>query len=305
MFLNNIYYSIKPIIPRRLQILIRREIIHHKLSKNGHIWPIDPEAATSPQGWQGWPNNKKFALILSHDVDTQKGHNKCHKLMEIEESLGFKSSFYFVPERYRVSKDLRNDLVDRGFEVGVHGLKHDGKLFSNKEIFQKRAIKINQYLKEYKAVGFRSPSMHHNLDWIHELNLKYDASTFDTDPFEPQSDGVGTIFPFWVEGASNQRGYVELPYTLAQDFTLFILMREKTIDIWKKKLDWVAENGGMALLNTHPDYMSFSKDKMGAEEYPVDYYIELLKYIQNRYDGDYYHVLPKEIAQFWEENMIR
>jgi len=303
MFLNNIFYIIKPIIPRRLQIFIRQEVVCYKRSKNYHHWPIDPKSGTPPQGWQGWPNNKKFALILSHDVDTQKGHDKCYQLMEIEESLGFRSSFNFVPERYRVSKDLRNDLVDRGFEVGVHGLKHDGKLFSNKEIFQKRAIKINQYLKEYKAVGFRSPSMHHNLDWIHELNLKYDASTFDTDPFEPQSDGVGTIFPFWVKGTSNQNGYVELPYTLAQDFTLFILMRERTVDIWKKKLDWIAQNGGMALLNTHPDYMSFNKDKPGVEEYPVEYYSEFLKYIKSKYNGEYYHALPKDIAHLWYEKM--
>jgi len=25
--------------------------------------------------------------------------------------------------------------------------------------------------------------MHHNLEWIGELNVKYDLSTFDTDPF--------------------------------------------------------------------------------------------------------------------------
>jgi hypothetical protein len=48
------------------------------------------------------------------------------------------------------------------------------------------------------------------------------------------------------------RGYVELPYTLPQDFTLFTVMREKDIDIWKKKLDWIVEKGGMALLITHP-----------------------------------------------------
>jgi len=47
-------------------------------------------------------------------------------------------------------------------------------------------------------VGFRAPAMHDNLEWISELNLEYDLSTFDTDPFEPQSDGVGTIFPFKV-----------------------------------------------------------------------------------------------------------
>ena len=38
---------------------------------------------------------------------------------------------------------------------------------------------------------------------------------------------------------------------------LFILMKEKNINIWKQKLDWIAEHGVMALMNTHPDYMNF------------------------------------------------
>jgi hypothetical protein len=30
-------------------------------------------------------------------------------------------------------------------------------------------------------------------------------STFDTDPFEPQPDGMGTIFPFWVPNQDPQK----------------------------------------------------------------------------------------------------
>lgn len=304
MNLNNIFYKIKPLIPRWLQLSLRRQIVNYKRKKYSHMWPIDPDAGIPPKGWSGWLDNKKFSLILTHDVDTQKGHDRCYQLMDIEESLGFRSSFNFVPERYIVSKSLRSDLVKRGFEVGVHGLKHDGKLFSNKEVFQARAIKINRYLKEYNAVGFRSPAMHHNLDWLHELNIKYDASTFDTDPFEPQSDGAGTIFPFWVQGTANKSGYVELPYTLVQDFTLLILMKEKTIDIWKKKLDWIALKGGMVLLNTHPDYMRFNEGKLEMEEYLIAYYKEFLIYIKNKYKDQYWHVLPRDIAYFWTKNMV-
>src|SRR4029079_8065841 len=112
----------------------------------------------------------------------------------------------------------------------------------------------NGYLQEWGAVGFRSAFMFHKLDWLHDLNILYDASTFDTDPFEPQPDGVNTIFPFWTAGSFG-RGYVELPYTLAQDSTLFLVLRERGPEIWKQKLDWIAAHGGMALLNTHPDYM--------------------------------------------------
>jgi hypothetical protein len=141
--------------------------------------------------------------------------------------------------------------------------------------------------------------MHHNLEWIHDLNIEYDASTFDTDPFEPQSDGVGTIFPFVVRGNGAQRDYVELPYTLPQDFTLFVLMRERSIDIWKRKLNWICENGGMALVNTHPDYMNFEGGNPGLLEYSCEHYGNLLKYIQNQFINQCWHVSPCEMARFW------
>lgn len=296
-----IYYQLKPFIPRRLQIFLRGKVINRKRLLCQDIWPIDKRSATPPEGWSGWPDGKRFALILTHDVETKKGHDKCRDLMKMEQELGFCSSFNFVPERYDVSPELRRYVTDNGFEVGVHGLYHDGDYYKSREIFQKRAVKINHYLKEWDAVGFRSPAMYHNLDWIHDLNIEYDASTFDTDPFEPQSDGMGTIFPFWVSSNSSQSGYVELPYTLPQDFTLFVLMKEKTVDIWKKKLDWITEHGGMALFITHPDYISFNGGKLGPEEYPTEYYREFLEYIKSEYEDRYWHVLPKEIALFWAD----
>jgi len=142
--------------------------------------------------------------------------------------------------------------------------------------------------------------MYHDLEMLHDLNIEYDASTFDTDPFEPQPDGMGTIFPFLVPGSKGQNSYVELPYTLPQDFLIFILMKERNIDIWKKKLDWIAENGGMALLIAHPNYMSFNENTC-FEEYPVRYYTEFLEYVKSRYKGEYWHALPREVSRFWTD----
>ena len=73
-------------------------------------------------------------------------------------------------------------------------------------------------------------------------------------------------------------------------------MEQKNVDIWKKKLDWIAANHGMALINVHPDYMNFAKKKNGLEEYPARYYQQFLEYIKERYAGEYWHVLPKEMA---------
>jgi hypothetical protein len=298
MLTHRIYYFLKPFIPRSLQIMLRRQAVLRKRELYRHIWPIDDKADKPPEGWMGWPEGEKFALVLMHDVDTEKGHRKCYELMGLEESMGFRSSFNFVPERYDVSPNLRRDLVKRGFEVAVHGLKHDGKLFLSRNGFREQAIRINNYLKEWGSSGFVSPSMIRNLDWMHELAIKYDSSTFDTDPFEPQPDGVRTIFPFWVQNGSKSKGFVELPYTLPQDFTLFVLMQERNIDIWEEKLDWIVAKKGLALLVTHPDYMSFGA-RPKLDEYPVEYYVKFLRNIKSKYDGQFFHVLPKDIASFW------
>jgi hypothetical protein len=89
-----------------------------------------------------------------------------------------------------------------------------------------------------------------------------------------------------------------LPYTLPQDFTLFILMREKDTSIWKRKLEWIAEKGGMALLNVHPDYLNFDGRGLGKEEYPASYYRGFLEFVKQRFEGIYWHALPCDVARF-------
>lgn len=299
MLLTKAYYTFKFLIPRPLQIQLRRYYVNRKQLQHTETWPIDHNADKPPEGWAGWPDGKKFSLVLTHDVDKAKGLNKSYQLAEIEERLGFRSSFNFIAGDYPVPAVLRQHLTDRGFEIGVHGLHHNGNPFRSESYFKMQAIEIKRYLKEWGSVGFRSPSMYHDLELLHHLDIEYDASTFDTDPFEPQPDGMGTIFPFWVPNRNHQRGYVELPYTLPQDFLLFVIMQERNIDIWKKKLDWIVDQGGMALLNVHPDYMNFDKNP-SFEEYPARRYVGFLDYIKSQYKDQYWHILPREMARWWK-----
>lgn len=295
------FYQLKPFIPRGVQLALRRGFVRLIHGRKRDVWPIDEKASDPPPGWKGWPEGKRFALILTHDVDTAQGQGKCVALARMEEALGFRSSFNFVPRRYQVSSSLREFLTGRGFEVGVHGLYHDGKYFDSNEVWRERASLINQYLKDWNAVGYRTPSMLHELDRFHDLDIRYDASTFDTDPFEPNADAAKTIFPFWVPSETSRRGgYLELPYTLPQDFTVFILLREKTIDLWKRKLDWIVNKGGMALVNSHPDYMNFSGGTLSREEYPATIYRDFLEYVAKTYGGQYWHGLPRETCDHWD-----
>ena len=303
MVLAKAYYVCKPLIPKRLRVELRRIRASYKRRTCAHSWPIDENTAVPPENWPGWPDAKRFAVVLTHDVEGTLGLNRVERLAHLEAQYGFRSSFNFVPEgEYRVPEALRLALEQSGFEVGIHGLKHDGGLYRSHAEFSRRAARIRKYQQDWKVSGFRSPFMHHNLEWIHELGMEYDASTFDTDPFEPQPDGAGTIFPFWVPNSTGG-GYVELPYTLVQDYNLFTILQEKTIDVWKRKLDWVASQGGMVLINTHPDYASFDGHKKSYDEYPVSHYADLLAYVLEKHRGAFWHALPRDVARFYRRTI--
>jgi hypothetical protein len=302
MKLLDLYYLLKPAIPHAMRMRLRAHVALWQRRRAKTTWPINPSTAQPPAWWSGWPEGKKFAFVLTHDVEGRKGLDRCHRLAELEMNLGFRSSYNFVPEgEYDLSASLRSFLVEHGFEVGVHDLHHDGTLYRSRTAFSAGAHRINEYLDRWQAVGFRSAFMLHNLEWLKELDVLYDASTFDTDPFEPQPDSANTIFPFWV-GRPDGSGYVELPYTLAQDSTLYLVLGETTTDIWKRKLEWVAQNGGMALVNVHPDYMAFG-ERAGRGQYPATLYEEFLSHVSARYGDDAWFALTREVASFTRESL--
>ena len=297
-----LYYRLKPYLPAVFRLALRRAWAKSRPAKETLHWPICEAAGAPPPGWPGWPDNKQFAFVLTHDVEGVTGLNKCRKLMQLNQRLGFRASFNFVPEgEYRLEQDIRTELEENGFEVGVHDLRHDGFLYRSRESFSRDARRINDYLKAWSAQGFRSGLMHHRLNWLGDLEVLYDASTFDTDPYEPQPDGMKTIFPFWIPTNSPSGGYVELPYTLVQDYNLFIVLQRKTIDVWKQKLDWVAARGGMALVIVHPDYINFDNSWKVRGEYPVALYEELLAYVNERYGDSCWPALPREVAAYAQQ----
>jgi hypothetical protein len=310
--LLRLYYTLKPYLPLRLRYWLRGVRARRLRIRHSDTWPIDPASAARPPGWQGWPEGKQFAFVLTHDVEGPVGYDKVRAVAALEEKLGFRSAFHFVPEgTYTVSLEFRQELTRRGFEVGVHDLHHDGSLYASAESFRQQAPRINHYLRDWNARGFRAGFMFHNLEWISAyLECEYDLSTFDTDPFEPQPEGVRTIFPFFATGArisdqwsvvSSQpnpelKPLVELPYTLPQDSTLFLILGETAPRIWLEKLDWIAKHGGMALVNVHPDYLRLRPDDDPRSTYPLSHYEALLNHVNTKYSGSVWKALPREVA---------
>jgi glycosyltransferase involved in cell wall biosynthesis len=93
---------------------------------------------------------------------------------------------------------------------------------------------------------------------------------------------------------------VELPYTLPQDSTLFLILKETSPDIWLRKLDWVAERGGMALINVHPDYVCMDGEQLSRRTFPVANYRQLLDRVRQRYGESCWRPLPGELATWYK-----
>jgi hypothetical protein len=137
-------------------------------------------------------------------------------------------------------------------------------------------------MEAWGAVGFRSPSVRRNAAWMHELPCLYDSSFPDTDPFEADPGGCCSIHPFFFGDV------VELPITLDQDFTVFELLRRRSIGLWTQKARWIARHHGLVNVIVHPDYMNVER---------LSLYDEFLAFLAAREDA--WHALPRAAAEWW------
>jgi peptidoglycan/xylan/chitin deacetylase (PgdA/CDA1 family) len=287
------YYRLRSIIPLPIRQLLQRyrSVEQTRDWYLAHCFERSLAAACKLAGESGlhtihpWPHGARFAFVPTHDVETAEGMRRIERIANLEEDLGFRSSWNVVPHKYRVDRGLVRDLQARGFEIGVHGYNHDGKLFTSRAAFDSRVSAINAALNDFGAVGFRAPMVHRNLQWMQALDIEYDASCFDTDPYQAMPGGIGSVWPF-IAGR-----FVELPYTLPQDHTLFIALGERDCRIWKAKFDHVTRLGGMALLITHPDYLD-----PGPR---LDAYRGLLEHAREA-EG-VWQALPRQVAAWWRE----
>jgi hypothetical protein len=94
-----------------------------------------------------------------------------------------------------------------------------------------------------------------------------------------------------------------MPYTLPQDSTMFLVLQETSPEIWLRKLDWIVQHSGMALVNVHPDYLHFPGEPASSQAYPVEFYKKLLQCAREKYSGSVWHALPKQVAAFCKATM--
>ncbi len=288
-----VYYRLRSLIPSPVRRLLQRcravrQAPDWYLPREFHLALCEAIAKAGDEGVPTiypWPDGQRFAFVPTHDVETAEGWKNIEHIAKIEEEFGIRSSWNIVPYKYPVDMGLIRDLQSRGFEVGVHGYNHDGKLFTSRAIFDRRLPAMNAALAKFCVSGFRAPMVHRNLEWLQSLEIDHDGSYFDVDPYQAMPGGVGGVWPF-IAGR-----FVELPYTLPQDHTLFVALHERDGRIWHEKLNYVAALGGLALVVTHPDYLD--------NELRVDAYRRLLGRVR-----EFDHVwctLPQDVAVWWRE----
>jgi peptidoglycan/xylan/chitin deacetylase (PgdA/CDA1 family) len=301
--LLDLYYQVRPLMPRSIQLALRRGYSRIQRKQPFPAWPVEPilvdlanqELTRILEARPGlsfpmvsyWPAGKEAAIVLTHDVETAVGVANIVRVREVERKYGLVSSWNFVPERYWFDHVLLREITDEGCELGVHGLYHDGRLFSSLEVFNERRPHINRYLRDWGSVGFRSPALHRRVEWLPLIEAEYDSSFPDTDPFEPQPGGCCSIFPFELGRM------IELPVTMPQDHTLFEILGQKDISVWKQKAEWIISNHGMVLVLVHPDYMVKPEN--------LARYEELLAYLAGR--SDCWYALPRDVARWWRKRL--
>jgi peptidoglycan/xylan/chitin deacetylase (PgdA/CDA1 family) len=293
------FYRVKPHVPRWLQLAARRGYAARQARRATLGWPIEPALVAEQQrriaaelarrGAESvpvlnlWPDGCRFAFILTHDVEGPAGIANIDRVLEVERRHGLVSSWYVVAEDYDIPADLFPRLRAAGCEVGLHGVTHDCSLFSSRRQFDAQLPRIHRYLREWGAVGFRSPALHRNAAWMPELGCVYDSSYPDTDPFQPQPGGCRSVLPFFLGEL------LELPLTLVQDHTLFEILRRCSSDLWIEKSDWLIEHHGLVNVLVHPDYL--------LEQERLDVYEELLTHLVAQPGG--WPARACDVAAWW------
>ena len=234
-----------------------------------------------------WPDGASGCLILTHDVETAAGRDFVPSLMDLDQSRGFKASFQNVPEkRYEFTDDYVNEIRGRGFEFNIHDLNHDGRLFEEKAEFLRRAKKINGYVKKYGAHGFRAGAMYRNQDWFDAFEFSYDMSVPNVAHLEPQRGGCCTVMPYFIGKI------LELPLTATQDYSVFQILNNYSIDLWKEQVDQIRRRNGLISFITHPDYLIESRARAVYESL-----LDHLREICDRHS--IWEALPGEVDRWW------
>jgi hypothetical protein len=303
--LARLYYFVRPALPFVARNYLKRFHLKGWENQTFPRWPVDcsvdnvtaqilqlaiqsQASGRVPFIWF-WPEGASSCAIMTHDVETELGKGFCSNLMDIDDSFGVKASFQIVPEeRYCVSPQFLASIRERGFEVVVHDLNHDGHLYKDRDQFLLRAAKINAYRKKYGTDGFRAAVLYRKQLWYDALQFSYDMSVPNVAHLDPQHGGCCSVMPFFIGNI------LELPVTTTQDYMLFHILNDYSTSLWKRQIDLIMEKHGLISFIVHPDYIMESRERVVYEE--------LLAHLAElREKRNLWITTPGEVNRWWRQ----
>ena len=130
--------------------------------------------------------------------------------------------------------------------------------------------------------------LYRNQEWYDALDFSYDTSVPNVAHLDPQRGGCCTVMPYFVGKL------VELPVTVTQDYSLFHILNDYSINLWKQQIELILESHGLINVIIHPDYSVSSRERTVFEA--------LLSHLAKlRDERGVWTALPKDIARWWRQ----
>lgn len=224
-----------------------------------------------------WPDGANFAAAISFDLDhetpweglgaispqilsaAQYGTRRgLPRILDVLEGEGVPASFFVPAVAIRRYPEEITQVVARGHEVALHGLRHERPWTlsdAQERETMYEAYEIFEAETGSRPRGYRAPSLDPStttLALLEELNFLYDSSLMsDDDPYE-----------LVVHGETVRM--VEIPTEWTRDDATYLLMDRwstlrpsisprEVIHVWRSDWHRARVEGGLFQLTLHPD----------------------------------------------------
>lgn len=268
-----------------------------------------------------YPENRNFALCLTHDIDIismpissfilnvgksvkRKEIDEIRKhmrilsnldnlysnfkyIMELEEKYDGKSTFYFMAseDTYKLSdiSDSIQEIIENGWEIGLHGSYN---AYNNLNLIKKEK-KLLEDVVNREVIGYRNHRLRFSVpntwELLHRAHLKYDSTFGYADRVGFRNGMCHPFRPFNLD-TNRQIPIVELPLII-MDGTLCDYMRiDKNISwkVIKNLIDIVEKYNGVITILWHNT--SMSGDLLYLYKCILDYCYKKNAWITNAYE---------------------
>jgi peptidoglycan/xylan/chitin deacetylase (PgdA/CDA1 family) len=201
------------------------------------------------------------SLLVTHDIETERGLQRALSLKEIEDDLGVKSTWFVPSHDYEIDGTIAAKLAENSV-IGSHDIKHDGQLIQIRErskligrLMASRQKLEGIFGREIRC--FRAPLLQFSSEILSALNDAGYSSDFSLPCWEMIYPPTMSGFGIECVQSFEMEGIVENPLTMFQDHQLLNVMGmnvDEAIKLWLEQACLIRSFEGDLVLLIHPEY---------------------------------------------------